>query len=989
MGKRVALLVSACVLPLVTAVAGIAGASDLPAPVPAIPAASWTGLYLGAHAGSGLFSTQWGNGTGELATSAAQRLPVDGDAGGVLVGGQIGYNQQIGDIVLGAEADVSTGQLNSTVRCLNDWRSTCSTDTDVMGTLTARAGYAFDNILLYGKAGMALANSNFAVPGGGYVGRYTGSDTLVGWTVGAGVEIALTQEFSARAEYNYIDFGSASAELENGGLSSSVDLSQSAQIVKLGLNWRPGAAPLPGTAPVASAATRDWSGLYVGGHAGGAWARNEWISSGGVLASVSELGSFPGAADGQGLFGGGQIGVNYQFGSWVAGLDASLSATDLDSHAKCATNNVGSVGYVCRDGLSSFGTLAGRLGRGWGDFLIYAKAGAAWADAGSEVQESASTDHSNSSGTRWGWMAGAGVEYAIDARLSAFIEYNHMDFGTQDLAFAGTGGASTASLNQTLDAVRLGLNYRFAGDDTGSRAVATPAASTPSGWSAEIGARYFLSSGRMQKDLFDPHETLRLNSRLIYEDTTGQAGETFFRFDNDNGLFLKGFAGLGQLNGGSLYDEDFPAGPAYSNTLSSLHAGRLSYGALDVGYDAVSVQGGSLGAFIGYRALYQGVDGYGCMQVGLSDLCGAADRAAYPALASNLGLSETELWQGVALGLNARLRLSDRVTLDVDAAYLPYVTRSSYDNHWFRPDINPQSETGDGWGTQIEAALTYAVNDRLDIGIGGRYWFFATDNAQTQFPSTLLPSPQTFYTERYGAFLQASYRFGDRRPAREAGDLPVKAAEPAMNWTGLYAGGTLGAGKAGSSYQSPFVPPVTGDAVDLGGAIAGGQIGVDYQMGDIVIGAEASGAWANIVGTNTCFSTAPAGDLSGFNCGSRVDALMTATARLGYAFDRALIYMRGGFAWDRQKDSFNNFNFVGQVLDNRSSNGGWTLGAGIDYALLPNMSVGLEYRHVELDASSAFYTTAPASLTGVNLAPDSTKLDIIAMTVNWRFGATP
>lgn len=79
-----------------------------------------------------------------------------------------------------------------------------------------------------------------------------------------------------------------------------------------------------------------------------------------------------------------------------------------------------------------------------------------------------------------------------------------------------------------------------------------------------------------------------------------------------------------------------------------------------------------------------------------------------------------------------------------------------------------------------------------------------------------------------------------------------------MNRTGLYAGATLGGGRGEISYTSPFATPVSGDAADLGGALAGGQIGFDYQLGDIVLGAEFAGSWANIVGTDTCYSTAPA-----------------------------------------------------------------------------------------------------------------------------------
>jgi hypothetical protein len=100
--------------------------------------------------------------------------------------------------------------------------------------------------------------------------------------------------------------------------------------------------------------------------------------------------------------------------------------------------------------------------------------------------------------------------------------------------------------------------------------------------------------------------------------------------------------------------------------------------------------------------------------------------------------------------------------LEVDAAYLPYVNRAGIDNHWFRTDINPLIEPGYGWGAQVEAILSYAITDKLNVGVGGRYWAFHTTNASTQFPGTPLPSPMTFYTERYGGFLQMSYKWDER-----------------------------------------------------------------------------------------------------------------------------------------------------------------------------------------------------------------------------------
>ncbi|MFG1394293.1 outer membrane protein [Xanthobacter agilis] len=976
-------LVSAVLVAMAAARAALAG--DLPVKgVEAPDAGSWTGFYLGTYVGSGLVDSQWSPGATPGTLAAVSSVSGLGSASGAMIGSQIGYNQQVGAFVYGIEGEVGTGFLLSRARCRDGSTSVCAMQTDLVATLTGRLGYAFDNVLVYGKAGAAFLDSSASATGSGYQGQYTGSALRTGWTVGGGAEVGLTPNLSAKAEYAYLNFGTDSIDLKYGVYGGAMSVSQSAQMVKLGLNWRPWGAPLPGTGARLPVPGRDWSGLYAGLHAGGAGGRDEWTSGTGFLADAAVFGAFPGTGTAMGLLGGGQLGFNYQMGPWVAGAEVSASAADLGSYTKCVTNALSMSSFGCHNTVDSLGSISGRLGQSWGDVLFYGKAGAAWVSGSGALFPTTATVQYTTSGTRWGWMLGSGVEYALTRNFSAFLEYDYYDFGTQSLTYSGGGLSATADFKQRLDVVRMGLNYRFGTGPDGA-AAASKAPELPAGWTAEIGGRYFASTGRMQKDLMHPALTDRLNSRLIYGNTTGQSLETFFRFENRDGLFLKGFAGLGTLAGGRLNDEDFPSDVVYSNTLSDLRDGSLSYGALDLGYELVRRGESTLGAFVGYRALYQNVNGFGCWQLARDTTCDQASHQQVPALASALALSETETWQAVALGLNSRLQLAERLRLEVDAAYLPYATRSSMDNHWFRADINPQIERGTGWGTQLEAVLSYAVTNRLDVGLGGRYWYFATDGASTGFPQVPIRSPMTFYSERYGAFLQASYRFGDIPPAEaDAAGMPTKAEPAPMNWSGLYAGGTLGGGKAHTTYASPFAPPVSGDAVDLGGAMAGGQVGADVQMGAIVLGAEASAAWSNVGGTDTCFSTAPVGAASGFNCGSRVNGLGTVTGRFGYAVDRALVYARGGFAWDRQSDSFNTYAFTGTVPDHQSTNTGWTLGGGIEYALLPNLSVGLEYKHFDFGGASGF-TTTWIPLAGLDLAPDSLRLDMVAMTVNYRF----
>ncbi len=120
-------------------------------------------------------------------------------------------------------------------------------------------------------------------------------------------------------------------------------------------------------------------------------------------------------------------------------------------------------------------------------------------------------------------------------------------------------------------------------------------------------------------------------------------------------------------------------------------------------------------------------------------------------------LSQDAVWNSLRVGGAVSTRF-DRFTLSTEAAYLPVVELSAYDRHWLRPDINPLPEAGWGTGYQVEAILSYDVTPALSIGAGGRYWFMQASRGSATFPAST-PSPLKSETERYGGFLQASYKF--------------------------------------------------------------------------------------------------------------------------------------------------------------------------------------------------------------------------------------
>jgi opacity protein-like surface antigen len=215
--------------------------------------------------------------------------------------------------------------------------------------------------------------------------------------------------------------------------------------------------------------------------------------------------------------------------------------------------------------------------------------------------------------------------------------------------------------------------------------------------------------------------------------------------------------------------------------------------------------------------------------------------------------------------------------------------------------------------------------------------------------------------------------------AAPAADLAVSPPPPVpyFSWTGLYAGVHLGAGWSRKDWSDPFPAPVFGDRVDASGAVAGGQIGFNYQLGWFVWGVEADAAWAHLEGTNTCFAT-----IGGVNCGVQVRSVATIAARLGYAIDRNLLYIKGGGAWVNDRYDLNLIAFGLGTPSTTATNWGWTIGGGVEHALLPNWTVKLEYNYIDVGSKTVAFAVPPPF--------DSFSIDqrvhVAKLGVNYLFG---
>src|SRR5665213_1830582 len=220
-----------------------ADAADLPLKAPALRAVyDWTGFYIGGHVGYGGGSL--GPGT--------NRVPEEGvffppSITGLIGGYQAGYNRQFSNhVVLGIEADASFG---SPVDAPRLTPAPFNSTVDLSRCGKHRAGYAFGRWLPYLTGGFAWGHSHINLNDGTGAVFSAPGQIHTGWTAGAGVEFAVSGNWSAKLEYDYIDLSRRMYDLSSFGLPS-VNVDPSVHLVKLGLNYR--FADLPWAAPAAT-----------------------------------------------------------------------------------------------------------------------------------------------------------------------------------------------------------------------------------------------------------------------------------------------------------------------------------------------------------------------------------------------------------------------------------------------------------------------------------------------------------------------------------------------------------------------------------------------------------------------------------------------------------------------------------------------------------------------------------------------------------------
>jgi outer membrane immunogenic protein len=213
---------------LLTSIAGAAYAADLPAPpaatyakAPAIvsPATNWSGFYIGAMGGYG-------------SENSSDQFAIKGGFGG----GTLGYNWQYSQFVFGVEGDGAFADINNSVTqgFPGVGAITASAKVDALGTVRGRFGVAFDQVLLYGTAGLAIADTKIGVTAPGVA--LSDSKTMTGWTAGAGIEWMFLPHWSVKGEYLYRSFSSQTffaAQLPPGIASGTLNINSG----QVGINY--------------------------------------------------------------------------------------------------------------------------------------------------------------------------------------------------------------------------------------------------------------------------------------------------------------------------------------------------------------------------------------------------------------------------------------------------------------------------------------------------------------------------------------------------------------------------------------------------------------------------------------------------------------------------------------------------------------------------------------------------------------------------------
>jgi outer membrane immunogenic protein len=223
--------------------------------------------------------------------------------------------------------------------------------------------------------------------------------------------------------------------------------------------------------------------------------------------------------------------------------------------------------------------------------------------------------------------------------------------------------------------------------------------------------------------------------------------------------------------------------------------------------------------------------------------------------------------------------------------------------------------------------------------------------------------------------------------AASAADMATKAPPPPIvvpvyNWTGFYVGLNGGWGNSHNCWDYlVLAAPVFSDGCrDRSGGLFGGQIGYRWQSNQFVFGLEAQGDWADLSSSR----------ISVFNptlsTRVRTDGIGLFTAQLGWAWNAALLYVKGGAAVTSNRfDIYDTPTGIGLASASATRWGG-ALGVGFEYGFTPNWSIGVEYDHLWMGTANNTFTAVDPRLVNILNNRVGQDVDMFTLRLNYRFG---
>jgi len=218
--------------------------------------------------------------------------------------------------------------------------------------------------------------------------------------------------------------------------------------------------------------------------------------------------------------------------------------------------------------------------------------------------------------------------------------------------------------------------------------------------------------------------------------------------------------------------------------------------------------------------------------------------------------------------------------------------------------------------------------------------------------------------------------------ARPYTKAPPPMIAPIYDWTGFYIGANGGWGQSRNCVDFVGVAGVVvaDGCRERSGGLVGGQLGYRWQANQWVFGLEAQGDWADLSNQRVSLLNPT------LSTRTKTDGIGLFTGQIGYAWNQALLYVKGGAAVTSNRFSIlDNLNFGAELASASSTRWGGVVGVGFEYGFAPNWSVGVEYDHLFMGhANNSF--TSPVFIAGVLNNRVSQDVDMVTLRINYRFG---